>query len=424
MTTATTVGVPPVQHEAARRSELRRMQRRATGLLVVMTVVYLVAVVAGPDGGWGEWVRAGAEASMVGGLADWFAVTALFRHPLGIPIPHTAVIRERKDQFGETLGSFVQENFLTPEVVVSRVRTAHLAERASAWLTAPGNAESVAAHVTDTLVGLADVVKDQDVHRVLEEELARAVDRVELAPIGARVLRAMSESGRHHELFDAMLVGIERTLADNRASLRARFAQESPWWLPDAAQDRIFERLLDGFTSFLRDVNADADHELRHRFDEWLASFTERLATDPALAARADDLKREVLGHPDLRRWTASLWADAKVGLRAQAADPSSPLRARVAETVRAAGARLSTDPDLARTADELAERVVRLVAERFHDEIGALVTATIARWDADETSDKLELLLGRDLQFIRINGTVVGGIAGLAIHAVSRALG
>jgi uncharacterized membrane-anchored protein YjiN (DUF445 family) len=422
--TTTTVAAPPVQNEAVRRADLRRMQRRATGLLVGITAVYVVALVAGPDGGWGEWVRAGAEASMVGGLADWFAVTALFRHPLGIPIPHTAVIRERKEQFGETLGAFVQDNFLTPEVVVSRVRTARLAERASAWLVAPGNAEALAAQVTETLVGLADVVKDQDVHRVLESELGHALDRVDLAPIGAGVLRAVTESGRHHELFDAMLGGIERTLEDNREPLRARFGQESPWWLPDAAQDRIFERLLDGFGAFLRDVNADPDHELRHRFDEWVVSFTDRLRTDPALAARADDLKREVLGHPDLRRWTASLWTDVKAGLRSQADDPASPLRARVADAIRAAGARLSTDTDLARAADELAERVVRLVAERFHDEIGSLVTATIARWDAAETSDKLELLLGRDLQFIRINGTVVGGIAGLAIHAVSRAIG
>ncbi len=412
---------PPVQDEAGRRRDLRTMQRRATGLLVVMTGVYAVAVAFGGDHGWGEWVRAGAEASMVGGLADWFAVTALFRHPLGVPIPHTAVIRERKDQFGATLGAFVQDNFLTPEVVVSRVRTAHLAERASAWLTAPGNAESVAAQVTGTLVGLADVVRDEDVHRLVETELASALDRVELAPLGARVMAAMTESGRHHELLDAMLAGIEHTLEENREPLRARFGQESPWWLPDAAQDRIFERLLDGFCAFLRDVNADPDHELRRRFDDWVASFTDRLTTDPALVARIDDIKQDVLAHPELRRWTASLWTDLRAGLRSQAEDPASPLRARVADAVRALGARLSSDAELARTADELAERTVQLVAERFHDEIGSLVTATISRWDAEETSDKLELLLGRDLQFIRINGTVVGGIAGLAIHATTR---
>ena len=397
------------------------MQRRATGLLVVMTGVYVVTVALGGDHGWGEWVRAGAEASMVGGLADWFAVTALFRHPLGVPIPHTAVIRERKDQFGATLGAFVQDNFLTPDVVVSRVRTAHLAERASAWLTAPGSAESIAAQVTGTLVGLADVVREEDVHRLVETELASALDRIELAPLGARVMRAMTESGRHHELFDAMLAGIEHALEENRESLRDRFGQESPWWLPDAAQDRIFERLLDGFCAFLRDVNADPDHELRARFDDWVASFTDRLTSDPALAARIDEVKQEVLAHPELRRWMASLWTDLRAGLRSQAEDPSSPLRARVADAVRALGARLHDDADLARTAEELAERTVQLVAERFHDEIGSLVTATISRWDPEETSDKLELLLGRDLQFIRINGTVVGGIAGLAIHATTR---
>jgi uncharacterized membrane-anchored protein YjiN (DUF445 family) len=412
---------PPLREEALRLHELKVMKRRATGLLVVMTVAFVVVVLVTSDSGWTGYLRAALEASMVGGLADWFAVTALFRHPLGIPIPHTAVIAARKDQFGQTLGTFVQQNFLSPEVIATRMRSANVVGRAAAWLAERSNAEALAGHAADAVVGLADVLRDEDVHRLLEEEIRRGLERIQVAPIAGRALRQMTAEGRHQELFDAILRGLQRALDENREVLRARFDQESPWWLPDAVDDRIFERLFDGVRNLAQDVNSDPNHRVRAQFTEWVQDLADRLETSPELQARGEQLKQELLGHPELRRWSSSLWSELKETLRAQAGDPASEMRQRLADAVQAVGQRLQEDADLAEKAEELTQAAVRYLAEHFHDELASLVSGTIARWDAEETSHKLELLLGRDLQFIRINGTVVGGLAGVVIHGVAQ---
>ncbi|HEX2850447.1 MAG TPA: DUF445 domain-containing protein [Acidimicrobiales bacterium] len=420
---AGTSSASAAERDAERASQLRTMKRRATALLVVVAAAFVaVTVLADGRGGWG-YVQAALEGSMVGGLADWFAVTALFRHPLGVPIPHTAVIRERKDQFGETLGSFVQQNFLAPDVLADRVRGANVTERAAAWMCDGDHATQLARHASEVLVGLADVVRDEDVHRILDEELHRALERLPVAPLAGRALRMLTAQGRHQELLDAGLRAAERFLVDNHDDLRLRFGEQSPWWLPDAAQDRIFERLLDGFTSLLRSVNDDPTHSMRRQFDERVDALIGRLETSAEMRDRGTELTRELLENPELRRWSATVWTDVKVSLRQQAADPESTLRLRLADTARAAGERLHTDLALRARADELVERAVRFLADHFHDEISGLVSGTIARWDAEETSDKLELLLGRDLQFIRINGTVVGALAGVAIHGLAVAL-
>jgi uncharacterized membrane-anchored protein YjiN (DUF445 family) len=246
-----------------RRRDLARMKRRATVLLVAMSVLFVVVSIFGSDTGWTAYLRAAVTAAMVGGLADWFAVTALFRHPLGIPIPHTAVIRERKDAFGATLGTFVQENFLAADVVAERVRASNVATRVAAWACEEQNAAHVAGYVLDLAVAVADLVRDEDVHALLEAETARLLDAVPLAPLAGRALHIMTANGRHQELFDAILRGLERFLDENEVTLRARFGQESPWWLPNAFEDRIFDRLLDGFHEYLRAINRDPNHELR-----------------------------------------------------------------------------------------------------------------------------------------------------------------
>jgi uncharacterized membrane-anchored protein YjiN (DUF445 family) len=415
--------LPPVEAELARRRDLAGMKRRATGLLVVVALAFVLATAFGSDAGWGGYLRALLEASMVGGLADWFAVTALFRHPLGVPIPHTAVIRSRKDEFGKTLGSFVQENFLTAEVVSDRVRASRVAVRLGTWLADETNAAVVAGHVSDLAVGAADLVRDEDVHRMIEQEVVRVVDSVPLAPLAGRALEMMTANGRHQELFDALLRGLEHFLDDNRDSLRNRFGEESPWWLPNAFEDRIFERLLDGFREFLHAVNVDPKHELRAQFDARVQDLAQRLQHSPELRERGEQLKHDFLAHPELRSWSATVWTDLKARFREQACDPESELRRRLTKAVMEGGNRLCADPVLQQKADEVVEAAIRYVTTNFSDEITSLVSGTIARWDAEETSDKLELLLGRDLQFIRINGTVVGGLAGLLIHAVGQVI-
>jgi uncharacterized membrane-anchored protein YjiN (DUF445 family) len=399
------------------------MRRRATGLLVGVTVVFVVLHLAGGDGAATGYAIAAVEAAMVGGLADWFAVTALFRHPLGVPIPHTAVIPERKDQFGETLGGFVQTSFLTPDIIAERVRTARVVPRLAGWLAEPDNAARLARHLADAAVTAADLLRDDEVHGALEEVARRRIETTPLAPLAGRALAVMTTDGRHHELLDVMLRAIERFLDENRASLRARFGDESPWWLPEAAEDRIFERLLDGARNVLREVARDPDHELRRDVDARVRRLVLELQSSPAMRARGEELKHELLAQPELRRWVAGVWTDMKAGLRAQAADPDSELRRRVADTLVALGCRLRDDPALAARIEEGIETGVRYVADQFSDEIGAMVSGTVARWDGRETADRLELLLGPDLQFIRINGTVVGGLAGLVIHAAAQLL-
>lgn len=398
-------------------------KRRATALLAAVSVIFFVAVFWGGDSTWVGYVEATAAASMVGGLADWFAVTALFRRPLGLPIPHTAIVVERKDQFGATLATFMRESFLTPEVLVERVRAAGVVGRLGTWLAKEENASRVAAEVTDAAVAGADLLRDDDVHRAMEEILRERVEEVPLAPLAGRVLRFLTQDGRHDEVLDAMLTGLDRYLATHGQELRAQLGSRSPWWLPGAVEDRIFDRLLDGARSVLQDMAADRGHDLRRQFDARLRLLAAELETSVDLRERGERLKHDLLSQPQVREWVASLWADAKRELRAQACDPESQLRRRMVSGIMAAGRRLQDDPDLAATVQTALERAVAYLAEHFDGDVAAFISATIARWDAEETASRLELLLGPDLQYVRINGTLVGAAAGLALHAVSSAL-
>jgi uncharacterized membrane-anchored protein YjiN (DUF445 family) len=406
-----------------RTRRLAAARRRATALLGAVTVLFVAVTVAGVHGTLLGYVQAGAEASMVGGVADWFAVTALFRRPLGLPIPHTALIVERKDQFAVTLGQFVQENFLNADVLAERIRSARLVARLAAWLADQANAARFAGHAADLVVTVAEALRDEDVQRVLTAELTRVVDAVEVAPLAGRALRVIVAGGQHAELFNAVVSGADRYLADHAAELRELFESEAPRWIPDAVYRRLFDRLFSRLRQRLAAMAADPHDETRRQFEKWIAGLPDRLETDPELRERGERLKREVLGSAGLRDWSSSLWQQAKGVLRTQAADPDSELRRRLADVLGATGRRLGSDGPLADGLERMVESGARALAAQFHDELADLVTATIERWDAAETSTQLELLLGRDLQYIRINGTVVGAGVGLALHAIVLAL-
>jgi uncharacterized membrane-anchored protein YjiN (DUF445 family) len=382
-------------------------------------VLFVAVTAVGAHGIFLGYVQAGAEASMVGGVADWFAVTALFRHPLGLPIPHTALIVERKDQFAVTLGQFVQENFLNADVLAERIRSARLVPRLAAWLADEANAARFAGRAADLVVTVAENLRDEDVQRVLTAELTRAVDAVEAAPLAGRALRAIIAEGHHAEFFNAIVAGADRYLAGHYAEFRELFEAESPRWVPDAVYRRVFDRLYTRLRQRLVAMAADPDDEARHQFEEWIAGLPDRLETSPELRERGERLKRDVLGSAGLRDWSSSLWQKAKEALRVQAADPESELRRRLADALVAAGRRLGSDDRLQEGLERVIESGAKALADQFHDELAGLVTGTIERWDAAETSSQLELLLGRDLQYIRINGTVVGAAVGLALHAI-----
>jgi uncharacterized membrane-anchored protein YjiN (DUF445 family) len=422
-TSASRVPAPGREPAALRARELAAARRRATALLAGVTVLFAVVTAAGAHGVLLGYVQAGAEASMVGGVADWFAVTALFRHPLGLPIPHTAVIVERKDQFAATLGQFVQENFLNADVLTERIRSARLAHRLADWLSDKGNAARFAGHAADVVVTVAEALRDEDVQRVLTAELTRVADTVDVAPLAGRALRVIIAQGDHAELFNTMLSATDRYLADHFEELRDRFEAEAPRWVPDMVYGRAFDRLYARVRERLAAMATDPADETRRQFEDWVAGLPDRLETSPELRERGERFKREILGSAGLRDWSSSLWKNIKEALRAQAADPDSELRRRLADALASSGRRLEADARLSEGIERMAESGTRALADQFHDELAGLVTGTIERWDGQQTSTQLELLLGRDLQFIRINGTVVGAAVGLALHAIALAL-
>jgi uncharacterized membrane-anchored protein YjiN (DUF445 family) len=295
--------------------------------------------------------------------------------------------------------------------------------RLAAWLAAPANATRAASYVADGAVAVADLIHDDDVNTALLRLVRKRAEAVPLAPLAGRALRFLTTDGRHEEAIEAGIRGLDRYLDQQRGQLRQRLAQQSPWWLPGAVEDRIFDRLLDGARRVLRAMAADRRHPLRQQLDRWLAQLAVDLESSPALRLRGEELKHEILSQPQLADGVAALWRDVKAQLRLDAADPGSELSRRLAGAVASAGDRLADDPVLAARVTDGIEAAARFVAEHFHGEIATLVSATISRWDADETSRRLELLLGPDLQYIRINGTVVGAIAGLALHAMAQLL-
>jgi uncharacterized membrane-anchored protein YjiN (DUF445 family) len=406
-----------------RRAALRTMKLLATGLLVMVTVAFLATRWWEERSAWVGYLRAFFEAAMVGALADWFAVTALFRHPLGIPIPHTAIVPRRKDQIGRSLGEFVQSNFLTREVLHERLSTANVGQRLGVWLSDPDNASKASEGAGDALRGALEVVDDREVGAALEGLIERRVMATPVAPLMGRAIQLAVDGGHHQRLLEAVLGSLGNFLDDNRVTFRQRLAKESPWWVPETIDDRIFEKIYNAIHRFIGDVNDDRNHELRHSIDRRVEAFADRLRGDPELLAKGEELKRELLAHPDVRAWLTSLWGEVKRTTSVAAADPSSELRARLTRSLGSFGARLAAEPDLQHKVDEWVVRAAGHVVDHYKGEVADLIANTVAKWDGPATSERMELQVGRDLQFIRINGTIVGGIAGLAIYAASNAL-
>ncbi|MBO0692127.1 MAG: DUF445 domain-containing protein [Acidimicrobiaceae bacterium] len=403
---------------------LSRGKRRATGLLVVATAIFVLSTLFVGRAAWLAWVQAGSEASMVGALADWFAVTALFRRPLGLPIPHTAIVVERKDRFGETLGAFVQESFLSPEAVSDRLRAAGAIPRAAAWLADPVRADDLAGRLLEGLARGAELARDDDVHQLLVTLIGQRVEQIPLAPLAGRALEQVLAEGRHQPLLDSALAGLAHYLAGQGPAIRGRLGGRSPWWLPEPIEERLAERMLHRVVAVLEAMAADREHPQRRQLDATLYTLADDLQHSERYRGRGEELKAEILGHPQLRIYAAALWRDVKEQLRTQSTKPDSALRAQLAALISQTGARLRDDPELAAGAERLLDRGARVVLGRFDVELARLVSGTIARWDAADTARRLELLLGPDLQFIRINGTVIGAMTGLALHAVARVLG
>jgi uncharacterized membrane-anchored protein YjiN (DUF445 family) len=296
-----------------------------------------------------------------------------------------------------------------------------VAARVGDWLTSPGAAAAASRHAAVAIAGAADVLRDEEVQTALESAIVNRVRQVAAAPLAGRAIELATDQGRHEALVDAAIKGAQQFLEANRAQIRSRFGRESPWWVPEAVDDRIFTKLYEGLRGFLAELGDDPRHELRRALDGRIAELARRLQHDPDLIAQGERWKEELLGHPAVRSWTASLWSDLKAALQRQSADPGSELRRRLEAAALQLGRTLQADAGLRDKLDRWLERVVTYVVEQERHQVADLIATTVERWDPQEASRRIESQVGRDLQFIRINGTVVGGLAGLVIHSVGR---
>ena len=407
--------------ELAQKAQLRRMKGFATSLLVVAAVIFLIARANQDSAPWIGFVRATAEAAMVGALADWFAVTALFKHPLGLPIPHTAIIPKRKDDIGEGLGEFVQSNFLTGEVVAEKLEGVQMSKRLGMWLREPKNAESMVSEVAVVVSAVSDVLSDDDDVRLMVDSLVRdRLGRVPVAPILGRVIDAGMDGEHHHELYNSVLKGAASFLDDNRNTFRRRMNTESPWWVPEPIDAHIFDKLYSAVMTFLREVDSNPEHHIKRDIDIRSREFAERLRHDERLIEQGEQLKQELLDHPEFQEWTKDLWSSLQKGFGDATRDADSDVRRRITDAIVTLAGRLVDDEDLQAKVDHWLESIVVYLAEAGRGEIGALIANTVEGWDPKDTAERIELQVGRDLQFIRINGTIVGGLAGFTIHAIS----
>ena len=408
--------------DTAKVKDLRRMKVVATGFLIGVTIVYLLCLLSegGGEDGWVGYVKSAAEAGMVGGLADWFAVTALFRHPLGIPIPHTAIIRKKKDQIGESLGSFVGENFLAPEAVLGKLESARIPERAGGWLAQPKNAERVAAEASTLALGLVTVLRDDDVQQIIDATIVRRIAEPAWGPPIGRVLEELLGEGRQAPVIELLCERGYDWALQSQETIDRVISRDSPAWSPKFVDQMLGEKIHRELVEFTWKVRSNPQHEIRLAMNEFLVTFARDLQSDPETMAKAEKVKAELMRRKEISSAAEAAWRIAKRLIEDSVRDPSSTLRTKLVEYSIRIGVRLRDDPAARAKVDRWLSDGARYVVENYADEITSVITETVARWDGQEASRKIEVQAGRDLQFIRINGTVVGALAGLVIHVVS----
>jgi uncharacterized membrane-anchored protein YjiN (DUF445 family) len=417
MTTPLQLVTPDPSADASRRAGLRRMRTVAVSLLALAAVVYSATL---DQDGFLGYVNAGAEASMVGAIADWFAVTALFKHPLGLPIPHTALIPRKKDDLGRSLEEFVGENFLSEQIIRERVTGATVTMRLGVWASDPRNARRVVDEVAEVAALGLNKVRDEHIVELVEDVLMPQFRNEPIAPILGSLLVEAVRDDLHHGLVDLAIEELLRWLEANPDTFSEVLSERAPWWAPPRLNDAITGRLHTEAVRWLVDIRDDPRHHAREALDSMLTQLAHDLLVDPDTQARAEVMKNRVLDHPQVTATAISLWKAFRNALLAGLQDADGPLRERLTAEVRAFAERLTTDPALRLRLDGLAADLAVFAVSRYGAELTAVITSTIERWDGKEAARKIELHVGRDLQFIRINGTIVGGLVGVLIHAAS----
>jgi uncharacterized membrane-anchored protein YjiN (DUF445 family) len=406
-------------YEERRIEELRRWKRRANAFLLGALVVFLVSHFFGPEGGINGFIRAASEAALIGGIADWFAVTALFRHPLGLPIPHTALIPRSKDEIGRGLAEFVQQNFLDPANLKSWLVDADIAGKLAKWLDSSDHARLAARRAIETGSTLAQSLDDERVAAVITHTSLDWLRQTAVTPIISLVVDAWLKGGRTAESIEATLRGLDVVIADNLPYFRESFARSAPWWMPAWAGDLVFERIIASFHILVLEVASDPSHPVRADIEMMLSRIADDLRNSDDLAARIEESKMRILDSPELATAIQSQWQVVQESLGRATGEVESELEQRLAELIQWWARRVLEDESLRMKIDNWIAEAAERLAHQWDEEVIGLIETTVAGWDATEISHRLELQLGRDLQFVRINGTVVGALVGIAIHAL-----
>ena len=405
---------PDPAADEERRRGLRQMRTVAVSLLVFAAIVY--AATLGRDGAWG-FVNAGAEASMVGAIADWFAVTALFKHPLGIPIPHTALIPKRKDELGKGLEEFVGENFLQEDIIRDRVVAAAISARVGDWLSDPANARRVVDEASEVATIALGKVRDEHIADLVTEAFVPRFREEPIAPLLGSLLTEVVNDDLHHGVVDLAMEELHRWLVHNGDTFIEVLTERAPWWAPPRLNEAVTQRLHLEAIRWIADIRDNPDHHAREALDSMLRQLGQDLLTDPATQERAERFKVRLLDHPQVVVTAISLWKAMRSALLTSVRNRDGAVRQRLLVELRAFAVRMQSDAELRDKLDKGAADLAVFAVSRYGAELTAVITHTIERWDGKEAARRIELHVGRDLQFIRINGTIVGGLVGLIIH-------
>jgi uncharacterized membrane-anchored protein YjiN (DUF445 family) len=400
-----------------KRARLRQMKTIATGLLAVMAVVFAIASLLKPAHHWLGWVQAFSEAALIGGLADWFAVVALFRHPGGVPLPHTAIVPNNKDRIGTQLGIFVEQNFLTPTLIASKLRELDLAGYVLRWFAVARNCAALFANVRALVPQLLDAVDDTEIRAVVRKVVADEVAQLDLSRAAGNVLEIVTADGAHQRVLARILPVVAGFLDGQRAEIKRRFAKRS-LLTPGFVDAYIVNRFVDGMVDLVDEIARTPEHPMRRDFDAYVRDFVVRLRDDPEMQTQAERLKSAILQGSELDQLVAAGWSALRA--RLELAPSGSPESAglRFAEIAARIAREMLDDPALVERLNVRLCDVAESVLARFQQQFSLLITEIVQRWDADEISQKIETELGPDLQFIRLNGSLVGGAAGVMLHA------
>lgn len=406
---------PAAEQERARA--LARMKRIPLLLLVAMAVLFLWTL--GRPEPWAPWVHAFAEAGMIGALADWFAVVALFKHPLGVPIPHTAIIPQRKDALGDAMANFVAEHFLAPAAVRGKLESINMARLGTDWLqSARGQARLL--ELTDAVIRWAlDALDERRVRKFLSRVTRRQLESMDFAALLGGALEWLVQGNRHQDILTQALRYAIVLLSENREMIRERVAEESPWWIPGFVDDRILRKVLDRVETRLFEMSLDPEHPLRGSFNDWLVRMAAELKEAPEHRRTGEKFKQQLLENDELQDYLYGLWEDISGRLEADLDAEDSRTRLEVSNAVQRLAQELEADTDMQAWINEWLVDALVVVVDQNRSQIASLISDTVRTWDGKEASRRVELALGRDLQFIRVNGTLVGGLVGVVIHGL-----